>query len=109
MVRTGYISFIAESGGGFSSNGNPIEPTKTPTAYFACNLKTITTEYRVYEEGQYKEASYSIIMRRSLVSALDIDSYKEVQLRDAEQNDLGVFQVQSVQYLHLPQMVKIIV
>ena len=109
MVKTGYISFIAESGGGFSGSGNPTAPTKTPTAWFVCNLKTITSEYRVYEDGQYKEATYSIIMKRGLVSALDLESYTQIQLRDAEENELGVFQVQNIQYLHLPQMVKIIV
>lgn len=109
MVKSGYISFIAESAGGFSGNGNPVAPIKTPTAYFACNLKTITREYRVYEDGQYKEATYSVTMKRSLVSALSIESYKEIQLQDAEQNFLGVFQVQNIQYLHLSQMIKIIV
>lgn len=109
MVKTGYISFIVETGGGFDPQGDPIPATKTPSDYFLCNLKPVTNKYEQYNEGQYKQAAYSAIIDKFLVSAIDVDSITEVILQDNEHNELGTFQVQSIYHAALTNSIKIVV
>ena len=56
MIKTGYISFVTESGGGYDSDGNPIASTKVYSDYIECNLKTITKKYEFIVDGQYIQA-----------------------------------------------------
>ena len=70
MIKTGYISFISETGGGYDSNGNPVAATKTQTDYIGCNLEVIKKEYKTFIDGQYKQASYSVYVDSDIISSL---------------------------------------
>lgn len=113
MVKTGYISFITETGGGKDENGNIIAPTKTNSEYIECNLKTVTRELKFVVDGQYVNAKYSIYLEQYLIMGLDpeIDpqTINEIQLQDNNQNNIGIFQVHNLEYLNLTSKVKIIV
>jgi hypothetical protein len=104
MFKTGYISFITETGGGFDSNMNPISSTKVNSIYYPCNLSTNTNGYKFIQDGLYVDASYSIY-----IDALDITIESKVQLRDNHENDLGVFLVQNKEFLDITKRIKIIV
>jgi len=110
MVNTGYISFIVETGGGFDAQGNPIAATKTPSDYFACNIKPVVNKYESYVEGQYKQAAYSIVIDNSIIpDTIDVDSITEVQLIDLSANYLGIYQVQSRYHSALMSNIKVVV
>jgi hypothetical protein len=108
MVRTGTISFITESGGGYDINGNPTASTKVNSAYYPCNLSVITRQYITLADGQVLQAKYSIVIDNFLIAGIDLTSLKEVQLQDSKHN-LGKFQVQNIEYLDLTQRLKIVV
>jgi len=109
MVKTGYISFITEIGGGYDANGNPTASTKVNSAYFPCNLSVITRQYLTLADGQVLQAKYSIVVDNFQVAAIDLSGLKEVQLQDSKQNNLGRFQVQNREFLDLTQRLKIVV
>lgn len=109
MVKTGYISFITESGGGYDSSGNPTAPTKVNSAYFPCNISVINRQYITLSDGQVLQAKYSIVIDNFLISAIDLSSLKEVQLQDSKTNNLGKFQVQNREFLDLTKRLKIVV
>lgn len=105
MVDTGYISFITESGSTRDGDGNPVAPTYTVSAPVPCNIAVVTREYRVYTDGQYKQAQYSVTMEIRLLEA----GYHGVRLYDGSMNVLGDFQVQNAEELRYAQTYKIIV
>ena len=111
MVKTGYISFISEVANASDTDGNPVPATKTSTAYIKCNLATVTKEYKILIQGQYQQANYSCYIDSDKVSSLNIDlpTITEVQIQDNHANNLGIFQVQNVEYLDLTKRVKLIV
>ena len=111
MVKTGYISFITKTGGGQDADGNPVTPVNTLSDYIECNLKTVKKEYRLITDAQYSQAKYICYIVASLVSSLSIDleTIKEVQIHDNNNNDLGTFQIQNVEYLNLTKRVKLVV
>lgn len=147
MIKTGYISFITQTGGGYDSDGNPIVPVTTISAYIECNLKTVKKEYKTFIDGQYKQAAYSVyidsasigdlnVTRSYFISTdvpgvdvpegyvptandnifvdgttvvtIDINAVKQANLKDNNANDLGTFQIQSIEYLNLTKRVKIV-
>lgn len=109
MVKTGYISFITESGGGFDANGNVLSPTKSFSDYFECNLKTVTKELQFIVDGQYIQAKYSIYIDADLLGDIDLETVNSISLRDNNSNDLGEFQIHNKEYLNLTKRIKIIV
>ena len=109
MVKTGYISFIMESGGGFDENGNPIAATKINSEFYPCNLAVQTKEYKLLVEGQYQQAKFSIIIDNSLIYSLDLSNLTQIQLNDLRNNDLGIFQVQNKEFLDLTNRLKLVV
>ncbi len=113
MVKTGYISFITETGGGQDADGNTIATGKTPSAFIECNLQVIKKEYKTFIDGQYKQASYSIYIDSSKFYGLDpvinLESINLVSLKDNNSNDLGEFQIHNKEYLNLMQRIKIVV
>lgn len=110
MVKTGYISFYSQTGGGKDADGNPLAPTPAWTVYIDCNLKTITKEYKFLIDGQYQLAKYSIYINSNTIpSEVVLSSLNQVKLQDNNQNELGKFQVGDLQYLNLSKRVKIIV
>ncbi len=117
MVNTGYISFIVQTGGGFDSDKNPIAPTDVPSDYISCNLAVVTKEYKLLVDGQYQNASYKVVIDnwviKDLLGNINIRAYlsalTQIQLQDAENNDLGIFQIQNREFLDLVQQFKIVV
>ena len=109
MVKTGYISFLIETGGGFDSNGNPIAATKTPTLFVPCNLSVVNKEYKSLVDQQYLQAAYKIIVDNKEVDSFNLVSLTEVRLQDLRNNDLGTFQLQDKQFLSLTNQLKIVV
>lgn len=109
MVKTGYISFISQTGGGQDADGNPVSPVKTNSSYVECNLAVITSKYEFIVDGQYKQAEYSIYVESDKIRDIDVQSIKEIQIHDNNDNDIGVFQIGNVEYLNLSKKVKIIV
>jgi hypothetical protein len=111
MVKTGYISFIVLTGGGFDGDGNPILPVETPTDFIDCNLKTVTREYKFMVDGQYIQAKYSVYVEQRLVDALAIDLtvIKNIKLQDNNGNLIGTFQIHNLEYLNLTSKIKVIV
>lgn len=113
MIKTGYISFLTESGGGQDADGNPVAATKVNSDYIFCNLNTLTKEYRLLVDGQYLAASFSCYIDSdkisSLIPVIDLQTITEVQIQDNNENDLGIYQVMNVEYLNLTKRVKIIV
>lgn len=109
MVKTGCISFITESGGGYDANGNPTAPTKVNSTYFPCNIAVINRQYITLSDGQVLQAQYSIVIDNFLISAIDLSGLKEVQLQDSKANNLGKFQVQNREFLDLTKRLKIVV
>ena len=108
LVKTGYISFIQEIGGGRDADGNIIASTKTPTAFFECNLKVITKEYVRVIDGQAKQASYSIYVNSDKV-AIDPEAVHEINLQDNRAKSLGEHQIMNIEYLELSKRIKIVV
>ena len=110
MVKTGYISFITESGGGYDVNGNPVAATKTATDFIKCNLRVFTKEYRTLVDGQYLQGSYSCYIQQILLpETLVLSAVMKVQIQDNNAHPLGSFQIQNVEYLNLTQRVKLVV
>jgi len=111
MVKTGYISFITETGGGQDADGNTIASTPVNSDYIECNLKTITKKYEFVVDGQYVQAKFSMIIDQDKVSVLnpviDLQSVNSVQIKDNNSNDLGKHQVHNLEYLNLTKRVKI--
>lgn len=111
MIKTGYISFITESGGGYDADGNPIASTKVNSAYIECNLKTITRKYEFVVDGQYVQAKYSMYFDQdkinSLNPAITLSTINNVQIKDNNLNDLGVHQVHNLEYLNLTKRIKV--
>jgi hypothetical protein len=110
MVKTGYIAFITEAGGGQDANGNPIAADKVPSVFVECNLKVAKKEYKVWVEGQWRDAKYSVYVDNCLIpDGVDITKITEVQLQDNRQLDLGVHQIHNMEYLELMNQTKIVV
>lgn len=113
MVKTGYISFITEIGGGYDADGNPVAAVKVNSVYVSCNLATVKKEYIFLVDGQIQQAKYSCYIDNDKVSSLDpvidISTVKSIQLQDNRAYDLGIFQVQNVEYLELTKRIKLIV
>jgi len=111
MVNTGYISFITSIGGGVDTEGNMTQPSKTDSAYIPCNLKVVTKEYRILIDQDYQQASYSCYIESDLFNTLSIDlsTVAEIQLKDNNSNELGVFRNQNVEYLNLSKKIKLVV
>lgn len=111
MIKTGYISFITESGGGYDSDGNPIASTTINSDYIECNLKTITRKYEFVVDGQYVQAKYSLYVDKDKINALDpaidLQTVNQIQIKDNNSNDLGKHQVHNLEYLNLTKRVKI--
>ena len=108
MVKTGYISFLVETGGGQDDDGNIIPTEKTPTDFYPCNLKTVKKEYLTNVDGQIKQAQFSIYLNSDLTD-IDLEPIKEVSLQDNLSKDLGNYQIQNIEYLLLSKRIKIIV
>lgn len=108
MVKTGYISFVTETLATQDENGNWVPGTKTQTDFVKCNLKTITSEYITLQDGQVKQASYSIYIDNYLVS-IYLETVSEIVLQDNRNNDLGNHQIMNVEYLELSKRIKIVV
>lgn len=109
MVKTGYISFMIENGGGQDSNYNPFPAIKNPSVYFPCNLATVKKEYKTLIDGQYQLASYKVYIDSDKVTSITLNTIKEVLLQDNDSNVLGTFRIQNIEYLILTKRVKIIV
>jgi len=109
MVKTGYISFTIETGGGQDADGNTIASTKTPSEYFPCNLKVVTKQYLTVIDGQTLQASYSVYIDSDIIFGITIESVREVLLQDNKVNPLGTFQIQNIEYLELSKKIKIVV
>lgn len=110
MVDNGYISFFTETGGGQDADGNPVAAVKTESDSVPCNLLVVTKEYKIYENGQYRNAKYSIYVDNSRIpDTIDIASVKEVRIKDNKQNDLGIHQIQNPEYLAIMNQTKIVV
>ncbi len=117
MVNTGFISFFVESGGGFDGNGNPIEATKVPTAYIACNIAVVTRKYEIFVDGQWKNASYKVIVEytniQKVAGVSDVKPYlfglTQISLQDSGGNDLGTFQIQNPEFLDMVRKFKVVV
>ena len=111
MVKTGYISFITETGGGQDEDGNTIASTPVNSEYVECNLKTITKKYEFVVDGQYVQAKYSVYIDNDKVNLLDpvidLKTINSVQIKDNNSNDLGKHQVHNLEYLNLTKRVKI--
>lgn len=109
MVKTGYISFAMESGGGYDALGNPLPVSITLSDRIACNLNVITREYKLYIEQQYVQIAYVCTMDRILVDVLglNIPTVVQVHIYDAEGNSLGLHHIQSLEYLNLVRQIKI--
>lgn len=107
MIKTAYISFLEETGGGQDGNGNPLTASKIPTADILCNLAVQVREYKLYIDGQWKAIRYSITVDDCLLPNIDLDTITEVQLKDANGSNLGVYQVQNLEYLKLTRRIKI--
>jgi DNA-binding transcriptional regulator YhcF (GntR family) len=60
MVKTGYILFVTEIGGGQDTSGNPIPSTKTLSSWIPCNLNTIRKEYKIVVDGQEQPSAKKI-------------------------------------------------
>lgn len=113
MIKTGYISFITETGGGKDADGNTIASTKVSSEFIECNLKVITKKYETFIDGQYKQASYSMyvdsVKFNSLDPVIQMNSVNLVTLKDNNSNILGELQVHNTEYLNLTKRIKIIV
>ena len=113
MIKTGYISFITETGGGQDADGNTIATAKVSSAFLECNLKVITKRYETFIDGQYKQASYSMYVDiskfKTLDPAISLTDVSVVDLRDNNSNSLGSFQIHNVEYLNLSKRIKIVV
>lgn len=111
MIKTGYISFITESGGGYDSNRNPVATTPVNSDFIECNKKVVTHKYEFIVDGQYIQAKYSLIIDQDKISALvptiDLEAVNQVQIKDNNSNDLGIHQVQNLEYMNLTKRVKI--
>ena len=113
MVKTGYISFVTETGGGQDVDGNTISTVKTSSAFIDCNLKVVTKKYETFIDGQYKQASYSIIIDLIKFNVLDpavvLTDISMVDLRDNNNNSLDRFQIHRIDYMNLTKKIKIVV
>jgi len=111
MVKTGYISFITETGGGQDTDGNSIASVTTNSDYIECNLKTITRKYEFVIDGQYIQAKYSLIVDQDKINTLDpvidLQAVNQIQIKDNNSNDLGNHQVHNLEYLNLTKRIKI--
>lgn len=109
MLNTGFISFVTETAGGFDAFGNPIAATKVLSTYRPCNILTLTKEYRLLVDGEYKAARFSVIIDNSEISDLVLTDLKEIDLQDSENLPLGAFQVQNREPLPFMNKLKIVV
>jgi hypothetical protein len=113
MIKTGYISFITETGGGQDVDGNTEASVKTSSVFIECNLMVIKKEYKTFIDGQYRQASYSMYIDNSkfesLDPSIDINTVNLIELKDNNQNSLGTFQVHNKDYLNLSRRIKIVV
>lgn len=115
MVKTGYIAFISESGGGQDSNFNPTPVVKTTSDFIECNLAVATQgaglKYIVVDSGEVKPIKYTCIIDSDKISSLNINvhSVKEISLQGNRGNSLGDFRVINIEYLELVKRVKIVV
>lgn len=112
MIKTGYISFITESGGGQDTKGNSLPSVKVNSDYIECNLNTVNKQYKFVVDGQYIQAKYSIYIDQDKINALvptiDLETINQVQIQDNNTNDLGSHQIQVLEYLNLSKRIKII-
>ena len=113
MVKTGYIAFVTETGGGQDSNGNTVATVKTASEFIQCNLMVVKKEYKTLIEGQYKQASYSIYVDllkfNRLDPVIDMNTVNLIDLKDNNSNLSGRFQIHNVEYLNLSKRIKIVV
>lgn len=111
MVKTGYISFITETGGGYDTNGNPIASIPVNSDFIECNLKTITRKYEFIVDGQYIQAKYSLYVDQDKINnlnpSIDLQVVNQIQIKDNNSNDIGKHQVHNLEYLNLTKRVKI--
>ncbi len=113
MVDIGFISFITESGTGQDVDGNRLDPIKVNSEYIGCNLKVIKKVYLLEVNGQQQQAKYSIYINSNEIIALtpviDLNTVVQVQLKDNNSNDLGIFQISNIEYLNFTKSIKIVV
>lgn len=108
MVKTGYISFVQETTATQDENGNWIPGVKTQTEFIPCNIQVITKEYIRVEDGQVKQASYSMYVDNSLIT-IDMNAVSEISLQDTLGNDLGTHQIMNYEPLSISKQIKIVV
>jgi len=106
---TGYIVFISESGGGFDANGNTTSSTKVKSIDIPCNLKRISKEYTQVINGQRVISSYVAYVAKDKLLSINPLNYLQIELKGIESNSLGVFQIQSAEFLHFAKEYKIVV
>jgi hypothetical protein len=108
MVSNGYIQFVQEQGGGFDGNGNPIATTKSRTTPIPCNVNVLKKEYITVNEGQVRQARYSITINLSTYEKLELTDFSEVTIEGAGGLDYGTHQVQDTQILKYVDRLKIV-
>jgi hypothetical protein len=96
---------------GQDASGNPVSPITTETEWFGCNLNVVTKEYKVSIAGQAQQAKYTIILEKSFLRpyTFSLNVIKNIALKDSNNNELGTFQVQNMEFLKLTNSIKIVV
>lgn len=111
-TKTGYISFITETGGGKDADGNSVPSTPVLSAYLPCNIHVVTREYFMSVDGQQQQAKYSVYLEQSkfdeLEPVLSLESIFKVNVQDSNNNDLGTHQIGSREYLKYGKRIKIL-
>lgn len=106
MLNTGHIVFMTPtSASGFDGNGNPIPVTYDYTDKIPCNIRVIDREYKVYAEGQYVQAQYSVTVQQVFVPET---AFEKVQLYECGGVLIGTFQIHNKECLGFVRTMKLI-
>lgn len=111
MIKTGYIAFVTQTGGGFDPvTGFPIASTETVTDLIKCNLETVRREFRIMVDGEYTDAKYSIYLDENKVpETVDINTVEQIKVYDNNSNLLDTFRLDNIEFLKLSQRIKMVV
>jgi len=111
MVKTGYIIFVTNSGGGFNGNGDPLPATNVDSNPIEANLQVVRKEYIIVDANQQqRQASFICYVDKDKIpTGINLNTLVEIKLKDVRSNDLGTFQTQNIEFLDITKRIKIVV
>lgn len=105
IFKNGVAIFKKQSSVTFDDNGHPL-PSVAELLEVVCNITTLSENKKgTYEDGRYKNCTYSILIDYSSVD--DNFNPVSVELTHDKKGNIGEFTIQRIEYYSLTKSIEI--